>query len=84
MEKLSRSDRVENEEEVYRARKKRNILHILKRRKANWIGEILGTNFLLKRVVEGTRGRRHMQIHDDLEERRRYRNLRRTGNVGAR
>jgi hypothetical protein len=81
---------VENEEEVYRARKKRNILHILKRRKANWIGEIWGTNFLLKRVVEGniegtgTRGRRHMQIHDDLEERRRYRDLRRTGNVGAR
>ena len=82
MEKISRTDRVENEEVLYRSRKKRSILHILKRRKANWIDEILRRNFLLKHVIEGniertgTRGIRRKQILDDLEEKKRYWNLR--------
>jgi len=73
---------VENEEVLYRSRKKRSILHILKRRKANWIDEILRRNFLLKHVIEGniertgTRGIRRKQILDDLEEKKRYWNLR--------
>jgi hypothetical protein len=29
------------------------ILHTIKRRKANWIGHILGRNCLLKHVIEG-------------------------------
>jgi hypothetical protein len=31
----------------------RNILHAIKRRKANWIGHNLRRNCLLKHVIEG-------------------------------
>jgi hypothetical protein len=33
--------------------KSRNILHTVKRRKANWIGHVLCRNCLLKQVIEG-------------------------------
>jgi hypothetical protein len=59
-----------------------NIVHTVKRRKANWIGHILRRNCLLKQVIEGklegriemteTRGRRRKQLLDDLKEKRRY------------
>ena len=52
MEKISWTDRVENEEILQRVEKERNILHIIERRKANWIGHILRKNCLLKRVIE--------------------------------
>jgi hypothetical protein len=60
----------------------RNIVHTIKRRKANWIGHILRRNCLLKHVIEGKlerriemtgkRGRRCMQLLDGLKEKRRY------------
>jgi hypothetical protein len=63
-------------------KEERNILHTIKRRKANWIGHILRRNCLLKHVIEGTlegriemtgrRGRRCKQLLDDLKEKRRY------------
>jgi hypothetical protein len=63
----------------------RNILHTIKRRKANWICHILRRNCLLKHVIEGKiegrmektgrRGRRRKQLLDDLKEKRRYWNL---------
>jgi hypothetical protein len=31
----------------------RNILHAIRKRKANWIGHILRRNCLLKQVIEG-------------------------------
>jgi len=31
----------------------RNVIHAIKRRKANWIGHILVTNCLLKHAIEG-------------------------------
>ena len=31
----------------------RNILHTVKRRKANWIGHILRRNCLLKHIIKG-------------------------------
>jgi hypothetical protein len=34
-------------------KEKTNILHTIKRRKANWIGHILRKNRLLKHVIEG-------------------------------
>jgi hypothetical protein len=59
----------------------RNIIHTIKRRKANWIGHILLGNCLLKHVVEGKihgnrevtgrRGRRRNQLLDDVKETRR-------------
>jgi hypothetical protein len=63
-------------------KEERNIVHTIKRRKANWIGHILRRNCLLKHVIEGKlegrievmgrRGRRRKQLLDDLKEKRRY------------
>jgi hypothetical protein len=73
---------VRNEEVLHRVKEERNILHTIKRRKANWIGHILRRNCLLKHVTEGKlegriemtgrRGRRRNQLLDDLKEKRRY------------
>jgi hypothetical protein len=73
---------VRNEEVLHKVKEERNILHTIKRRKANWIGHILRRNCLLKRVIEGKikgriemtgrRGRRRKQLLDDLKEKRRY------------
>jgi hypothetical protein len=46
-------DRVRNKEVLHRVKKERNILHKIKRRKANWIGHILHRNCLLKHMIEG-------------------------------
>ena len=42
-----------NKEVLHRVKEERNIVHTIKRRKGNWIGHILRTNFLLKRDIEG-------------------------------
>jgi hypothetical protein len=75
---ISCTDRVRNEEVLHRVKEERNILHTIKRRKANWIGHILRRNCLLKHVAEGKaegrtevtgrRGRRRAQLLDDLKE----------------
>jgi hypothetical protein len=48
MKKIIPMDSVRNEEPSQRVKKERNILHEIKRRKANWIGHILRRNCLLK------------------------------------
>jgi hypothetical protein len=53
MEKISRTDRVGNEEVLHRVKEERNIVHTIKRRKANWIGHILRRNCFIKHVIEG-------------------------------
>ena len=63
----------------------RNILHEIRKRKANWIGHILRRNCLLKQVIEGKikgemevkrrRGRRRKKLLDDLKDRRGYSHL---------
>jgi hypothetical protein len=73
---------VRNEEVLHRVKEERNIVHTIKRRKANWIGHILRGNCLLKHVIEGKlegriemtgrRGRRRKQLLYDLKEKRRY------------
>jgi hypothetical protein len=45
---ISWTDHVRNEEELLRVNEQRNILHEIRKRKANWIGHILSRNFLLK------------------------------------
>jgi hypothetical protein len=64
---------------------KRNILHEICKRKANWIGHILRRNCLLQQVIEGKikgeievtgrRGRRRRKLLDDPKERRGYSHL---------
>jgi hypothetical protein len=48
MEEDDWADRVRSEEVLQRVREVRNILHTVKRRKANWIGHIFCGNCLLK------------------------------------
>jgi hypothetical protein len=43
---------VRNEKVLLRVSGQRNILHEIRKRKANWIGHILRRNFLLKEVNE--------------------------------
>ena len=84
-EKISWTDRVRNEEVLLRVKEQRNILHKIRKRKANWIGHILRRNYLLQRVIEGKiqggievtgrQGRRRRKLLDDLEERRGYSHL---------
>jgi hypothetical protein len=38
---------------LLRVSEQRNILHEIRKRKANWIGHILRRNCLLKEVIEG-------------------------------
>jgi hypothetical protein len=78
MEKISWIDCVRNEV-LHRVKEKRNILHTIKRRKANWIGHILRRNCLLRHVIKekiegtikvtGRRGRRRKKLLDGLKER---------------
>jgi hypothetical protein len=67
---------------LLRVNKQRNILHEIRKRKANWIGHILRRNCLLKQVVEGKlkgeievtgrRGSIRKKLLDDLKDRRGY------------
>ena len=52
MEKTSWTDHVRNEYVLLRVNEQRNILHEIRKRKANWIGHILCRNCLLKQVIE--------------------------------
>ena len=82
---ISWTDHVRNEEVLLRVNEQRNILHEIRKRKANWIGHILCRNCLLQWVIEGKtkggievterRGRRHRKLLDDLKERRGYSHL---------
>ena len=51
MEKISWTDHVRNEEVLLRVNEQRNILHEIRKLKANWIGHILRGNCLLKQVL---------------------------------
>ena len=65
----------------YLVNEQRNILHEIRKRKANWIGHILRRNCLLKKVTEGNikgeilvevtrrRGRRRKILLDELKDR---------------
>jgi len=76
---------VRNEEVLLRVKEKRNILHEIRKRKANWIGHILRRNCLLQRVIQGKiqggievtgrRGKIRRKLLDDLKERRGYSHL---------
>ena len=63
---------------LLRVNEERNILHEIRKRKANWIGHILRRNCLLKQVIEGKikgemevarrLGRRRKKLLDDLKD----------------
>jgi len=80
MEKISWTNHVRNENMLLRVNEQRNILHEIRKGKANWIGHISHRNYLLKQVIEGKikgemevtrrRGRRHKKLLYDLKDRR--------------
>jgi len=79
------NNHVRNEEVLLRGNEQRDILHEIRKQKANWIGHILHRNCLLKQVIEGKikgemevtirRRRRHMKLLDDFKDRRVYGHL---------
>ena len=85
MEKISWTDHVRNEEVLLRVNEQRNILHEIRKRKADWIRHILRRNCLLNQVIEGKikgevevtrrRGRRRRKLLDELKKRRGYSHL---------
>jgi hypothetical protein len=85
MEKIISTDRVRNEGVLLRVKEQWNILHEIRKRKANWIGHILRRNCLLQWEKEGKiqggievtgkQGRRRRKLLDDLKERRQYSHL---------
>ena len=80
MEKISWTDHVRNEV-LLRVNEQMNILHQIRKRKANWIGHNLRRN-CLQQVIEGKikgqievtrrRGRRRKKLLDDVKDRRGY------------
>jgi hypothetical protein len=78
---------VRNEEVLLRVKEQRNILHEIRKQKANWIGHILRRNCLLQQVIEGKiqeqievtgrrrRRRRRRKLLDELKERPGYSHL---------
>ena len=72
MEKISSTDRVVNEEVLQRV-KEENVLHTIKRGRADCIGHILRRNCLRKDAIErkievtGRRGRRRKHLPKNLK-----------------
>jgi len=85
LQKISWTDHVRNEDVLLTVKEQRNILHEIRKQKANWIGHILHRNCLLQRVIEGKiqggievpgrQGRRRRKLLDDLKERTGYSHL---------
>ena len=71
-----------NEDVWLRVKEQRNILHEIRKRKANSIGQILRRNCLLQQVIDGKiqggievpgrQGRRRRKLFYDIKERRGY------------
>ena len=82
---ISWTEHVRNEEVFLSVKEQRNILHEIRKRKANWFGHILHRNSILKQVIEGKikgemevtrrRGRRRKKLLDDLKNRSGYSHL---------
>jgi len=81
MEKISWTDHVRNEEVLLTVNEQRNILHEIRKQKANWMGHILLRNCHIKQVIEGKIkgemkvGRRRKKLLDDLKDGRGYSHL---------
>jgi hypothetical protein len=68
-----------------RVKEQRNILNEISKQKANWIGQVLCRNCLLRQVIEGNikggieetgrRERRRRKLLDEFKERRGYSHL---------
>jgi hypothetical protein len=84
MEMIRWTDHVRNEV-LFIVKELENMLHEIRKRKANWVGHIFRRNYLLQQVIEGKikegievtgrRGRRSRKLLDHIKERRGYSHL---------
>jgi len=81
MEKISWTNHVGHEEMLQRVKEETNILHTIKRKKANWIGHNLRRNCLLNKTLlkerymeemRGRQGKRRKELLDDRKEKIAY------------
>jgi hypothetical protein len=78
MEKTSCTDHEKSKEILHTVQEDKNILHTIKWKKGDRIGQILSKNFLPKHVVQGKikstgiLGRRHRQLLHDLKGTQKY------------
>jgi hypothetical protein len=79
MENISWTEHVRNDDVLFRIKEQRNILHKIRKRRANWIFHILRRNCFLQWVTEGKiqwgievtgrQRRRRRKLLDYLKER---------------
>src|SRR5215475_5208233 len=78
MEKIDCREHITNEEMLEIVQENRSILKIIQTRKANCIGHILKGEGMLRKIIEGKiegkrgRGRKRIQMINDLKERGNY------------
>jgi hypothetical protein len=64
MKKIIWTDSAKNEGVLLRLNEERNVLHKIKRRKANWIGHISGRNCLLNMLLKEKNKERENEVEE--------------------
>ena len=83
MEKISWMDKVTNEDVLKKVNESKNTLNVIRQRKRKWIGHVLRHDKFLQEIFEGrmkgrsTRGRKRIQLLDDLADGKDYASLKR-------
>jgi len=84
MGKISWMDKVTNEDVLKKVNESKNMLNVIRQRKRKWrIGHVLRYNEFLHEIFEGrmkgrsTRGRKRIQLLDDLADGKDYASLKR-------
>jgi len=83
MEKISWMDKVTNEDVLKKVNESKNMLNVIRRRKRKWIGHVLRHDEFLQEIFEGrtkgrsTRGRKRIQLLDDMADGKDYASLKR-------
>jgi len=83
MENISWMDKVPNEDVMKKVNESKNMLNVIRQRKCKWIGHVLRHDEFLQEIFEGrmkgrsTRGRKRIQLLDDLADGKDYASLKR-------
>jgi len=83
MEKISWMDKVINEDVLKKVNESKNMLNVILQRKCKWIGHVLRHGKFLQEIFEGrmkgrpTRGRKRIQLLDNLADGKDYASLKR-------
>ena len=83
MEKISWTDKVTNKDVLKKLNESKNMLNVIRQRKRKWIGHVLRNDEFLQEIFEGrmkgrpARGRKRIQLLDDLADGKDYASLKR-------